>query len=198
MRRKRIRIRKKVLIYTAALVLLLTYIFCMCNSSAVILEFAGSAASSFFNRAMIGDLDEAEKYVKGLRTESNDYSGLSPDSASLALLKRKVTDDLTDKLSGNYTMFIPAGTFSGSKLFSGIGPGVPIVFHFSGIVDISVMDEIVSSGPGQSLYKLRILVEAELYCSNTRENYMFSTDIPVYDTVIVSRVPTIISDYSYE
>ena len=83
------------------------------------------------------------------------------------------------------------GSFTGFKLLSGKGPGVPIKISSIGNVVTDLKSEFTSQGINQTLHQIYLCVKTKISvmlpgCSCVSE---FETKILIAETIIVGKVP---------
>ena len=93
---------------------------------------------------------------------------------------------------GRENIKIAIGSFTGSKLLSGRGPGVPIRISSIGNVETDLRSEFSAQGINQTLHRVYLQVDCEVsiltpYNTITKK---ISNQVLLIENVIVGRVPS--------
>lgn len=108
-------------------------------------------------------------------------------------LNSTIAEDIINELSNLDNVFVdvPLGSFFSSKLFSAIGPNIPIKIIPLSTVYTDYTTEFTSTGINQTQHKIFIKVNCEVevlssLVTNTQEIIM---EIPIAETIIIGGVP---------
>ena len=102
----------------------------------------------------------------------------------------KIQNSINER--GRDNIEIALGSFTGAKLFSGRGPGIPIRISSIGNVETDLRSEFVAQGINQTLHRVYLQVDCEVsiltpYDSIT-EN--ISNQVLLVENVIVGKIPS--------
>ena len=92
---------------------------------------------------------------------------------------------------GKENIKISIGSFTGSKLLSGRGPGIPIKISSIGNVETDLRSEFSAQGINQTLHRVYLQVDCEV-CILTPYNTIsekVSNQVLLIDNVIVGKIP---------
>lgn len=84
-----------------------------------------------------------------------------------------------------------SGSFTGFKLLSGKGPGVPITISSIGNVETDLRSEFSAQGINQTLHRVYLYVECEISILTPFENITekIKNQVLIAENVIVGRIP---------
>lgn len=90
------------------------------------------------------------------------------------------------------------GSFTGFKLLSGKGPGVPIKISSIGNVETDLKSEFTSQGINQTLHRVYLQVECEVRILTPYEDITekIKNQVLIAENVIVGRIPN--TYYNFE
>lgn len=109
---------------------------------------------------------------------------------NMYLFAQKEIQDALNKLNGD-TIEVPLGAFSGSAIFSALGPSVSINVSLVGTAEASWHSVYYSKGINQTLHRiiLRVTTNMNILIPLKAANVTVQTDIIIAETVILGRVP---------
>lgn len=83
------------------------------------------------------------------------------------------------------------GSFTGFKLLSGKGPGIPIRISTIGNVETDLRSEFTSQGINQTLHRVYLQVECEVSVLTPFENITekITNQVLIAENVIVGKIP---------
>lgn len=83
------------------------------------------------------------------------------------------------------------GSFTGFKLLSGKGPGVPIRISSIGNVETDLRSEFTAQGINQTLHRVYLQVECEISILTPFENITekITNQVLIAENVIVGKIP---------
>jgi len=105
--------------------------------------------------------------------------------------------DLTENIQhefdniSNPEVDIPLGSLSGTYIFSGTGPNIPIQVSVTGTVDTEVKSEFVAQGINQTLHRVYVNFECNMQIVTPIKNYekMIINQVIIAEHVIVGNIP---------
>lgn len=101
----------------------------------------------------------------------------------------KIQNSINER--GKENIKITIGSFTGSKLLSGRGPGIPIKISSIGNVETDLRSEFSAQGINQTLHRLYLQVDCEV-CILTPYNTIsekVSNQVLLIENVIVGKIP---------
>ena len=86
---------------------------------------------------------------------------------------------------------ISLGSFTGSKLFSSIGPNIPIGLSSVGKVNTDVKSEFVSQGINQTIHRVSLQIDCNVDILTPYENIgtSVSNQVLLLENLIVGEIP---------
>lgn len=86
---------------------------------------------------------------------------------------------------------ISLGSFTGSKLFSSIGPNIPIGLSSVGKVNTDVKSEFVSQGINQTIHRVYLQIDCNVDILTPYENIgtSVSNQVLLLENLIVGEIP---------
>lgn len=86
---------------------------------------------------------------------------------------------------------ISLGSFTGSKLFSSIGPNIPIGLSSVGKVNTDVKSEFVSQGINQTIHRVYLQIDCNVDVLTPYENIgtSVSNQVLLLENLIVGEIP---------
>lgn len=156
---------------------------------------AERAAALALDRAATAALAETDstQLIEVRRDDSGNIQSVEADMARINRLKAAVTEATARRLSGNdMTLHIPLGTLTGSDLFTGRGPTLPIRIHYSATVLADLESRFESAGINQTNHQLWLRSQVITVCaiSGFRQiTVQTQTAFLVSETVLVGTVP---------
>ena len=109
----------------------------------------------------------------------------------------EITSDVSIKIqneineNGKKDVFIPLGTFTGSKLLSGRGPNINIKISTIGNVETDLKSEFISQGINQTLHRvyLQVKCEEEVLTAFGDIQTDIANQVLLLENVIVGNIP---------
>ena len=88
---------------------------------------------------------------------------------------------------------VPIGTFSGIKIFNGLGPNVSIKMMPIGDVETEFYSEFISQGINQTNHKLYLSINANIsiLLPGINQSIKVKTQVLISESIIVGKVPQI-------
>ena len=123
-------------------------------------------------------------------------SNIVPINEIISDVAAKTQKSINEK--GRENIRIAIGSFTGSKLLSGRGPGVPIRVSSIGNVETDLRSEFVAQGINQTLHRVYLQVDCEVSILTPYDNITekISNQIVLIENVIVGKIPN--SYYNFE
>ena len=117
-------------------------------------------------------------------------SNIIPINEIISDVANKIQNAINER--GRDNIEIALGSFTGSKLFSGKGPGIPIRISSIGNVETDLRSEFVAQGINQTLHRVYLQVDCEVsiltpYDSITEK---ISNQVLLIENVIVGKIPS--------
>lgn len=87
--------------------------------------------------------------------------------------------------------YISLGSFTGSRVFSGIGPNIPIKLSLVGNVETDLRSEFKAQGINQTIHRIYLQVDCEINIltpyNTTKES--ISNQVLIAENIIVGKIP---------
>ena len=163
---------------------------------------AQTLATNVINQVVFAELSRLDIDYSDIVDVQKDDDGkilaVSTDMKKVNSLKSTVTMSIQDKIT---TMDmpktkIPLGSFTGTALFNGHGPGISVGVSMSGGVVTDFKSEFVAAGINQTKHRLYLEVVTDVltlipgYPVETTVN----TSFLIAETIIVGDVPTLFAE----
>lgn len=116
-------------------------------------------------------------------------SNIIPINEIISDVAVKIQNSINKRGSENIKISI--GSFTGSKLLSGRGPGIPIKISSIGNVETDLRSEFSAQGINQTLHRVYLQVDCEV-CILTPYNTIsekVSNQVILIENVIVGKIP---------
>ena len=116
-------------------------------------------------------------------------SNMIPINEIISDVAVKIQNSINDR--GKENIKITIGSFTGSKLLSGSGPGIPIKISSIGNVETDLRSEFSAQGINQTLHRVYLQVDCEvsvLTPYNTISEKV-SNQVLLIENVIVGKIP---------
>ena len=117
-------------------------------------------------------------------------SNVIPINEIISDVAVKIQNSINER--GKENIKIAIGSFTGSKLLSGRGPGIPIKISYIGNVETDLRSEFSAQGINQTLHRLYLQVDCEvsiLTPYNTISEKV-SNQVLLIENVIVGKIPS--------
>ncbi|WOC33528.1 MULTISPECIES: sporulation protein YunB [Caproicibacterium] len=136
-----------------------------------------------------------EHLVNITRSSDGAVQSISSDVEAQNTLQTQLTQTVQKAIrsQSHTTVWIPAGTLTGSSLLHGRGPGLPLKITLSGAVQTQLKSTFDSAGVNQTRHRLFLQVTVSLYTYMIGKDVsqQVAVEVPVAETVIVGEVPSI-------
>lgn len=92
-------------------------------------------------------------------------NSMSLNAASVNLFKSRLVRAVDEALEENarFTVKIPLGSVTGSEVFAGAGPEIPVTVRMTGGASAQITDEFTSAGINQTRHRVMLRVECSVY-----------------------------------
>ena len=200
------RMGTKMLVITAALLLLIGGAFMMVNRSLrPVLEGLSKArvesiAAAAMNDAVLQILsreDNTEDLVT-VREANGSVYFLQTNSSKLNTLAADCAICAQEKIAslGEQGVSIPLGTVSGIPLLSGLGPKLVLKFTPAGAVQSTFSSRFTSAGINQTLHRITLTLRATVRIILPGDAYIVTieTQAPISESILVGAVPSTYTD----
>lgn len=116
-------------------------------------------------------------------------SNIIPINEIISDVAVKIQNSINER--GRENIKIAIGSFTGSKLLSGRGPGVPIRISSIGNVETDLCSEFSAQGINQTLHRVYLQVDCEVSILTPYDNITekISNQILLIENVIVGKIP---------
>ena len=124
---------------------------------------------------------------------SGNIMAVNANVVTMNILNATIADEIINKLSNLDDIYveIPLGSFFSSKLFSAIGPNIPVKIIPLSTVHTEYSTEFTSTGINQTQHKIFIKVNCSLKVLSALANDIqeINMEIPIAETIIIGGVP---------
>lgn len=117
-------------------------------------------------------------------------SNVGPINEIISDIALKIEKQIDD--NGKNNIQIALGTFSGIKLLSGRGPGIPITISSIGNVITDLRSEFIAQGINQTLHRVYLQVECQVSILTPFEDISekISNQVLIAENVIIGKIPS--------
>lgn len=131
--------------------------------------------------------------VANISSYSGTQSAFSVDANAVNLLKSRVVRNIDETLEENrrFKLKIPMGAVTGSELFSGNGPDIPVSVQMTGSAKAEITDTFVSAGINQTRHRIMLKVECDIYVflGGSEGTVTFEDEYCIAENIIIGEVP---------
>lgn len=131
------------------------------------------------------------------------YSIEKDDNGNIVIIKANIVplnnmmSDLAEKVQNEFnklektTIEIPVGSLTGSYMFSGIGPNIPIQVAIMGNIDTEVKSEFIEQGINQTLHRLYVILTCKMKILTPIKNFEreITNQVIIAEHVILGDIP---------
>ena len=120
-------------------------------------------------------------------------NSMSLNAASVNLFKSRLVRAVDEALEENarFTVKIPLGSVTGSEVFAGAGPEIPVTVRMTGGASAQITDEFTSAGINQTRYRVMLRVECSVYVflGGDEGAAEFSDEYCIAENIVIGSVP---------
>lgn len=120
-------------------------------------------------------------------------TSMSLDAASVNLFKSRLVRAVDEALEENarFTVKIPLGEITGSEVFAGAGPEIPVTVRMTGGTEAQITDEFTSAGINQTRHRIMLKVECSVYVflGGNEGTADFFDEYCIAENIVVGIVP---------
>ena len=199
----RLSLKQRVLIWTGAMVLLVTgvVIAAVIHMEPILVSMATARVSNIVNRVVVAAVNDAiqngeidySMLVDFEKDANGQVTALKSNMAAFNRLQSRIADDILLRLSEVSTteLSIPIGTLSGSSFLAGRGPVIRIRMQAVGSTTAVFRNTFTSAGINQTRHQilLDVNVNMSILLPGFRTSTKVTNEISVAETVIVGSVP---------
>lgn len=164
---------------------------------AVAVNRAQSLAVRTVGESVESFISENSGQYADMITVTYDSSGkavsMSLNASEVNLFKSKLIRAVDAALEENsrFNVKIPLGAVTGSEVFAGAGPEIPVTVRMTGSARAEITDEFSSAGINQTRHRVMLHVECSIYVflGGNEEATVFSDDYCIAENLIVGTVP---------
>lgn len=131
--------------------------------------------------------------VANISSYSGTPSAFSVDTNAVNILKSRVVRKIDETLEENcrFKLKIPVGTLTGSELFSGNGPEIPVSVQMTGSARAEITDTFVSAGINQTRHRIMLKIECDIYVflGGSESTTKFEDEYCIAENIIIGEVP---------
>ena len=93
--------------------------------------------------------------------------------------------------SAKFVVKIPLGAVTGSEVFAGMGPEIPVTVRMTGGAEAQITDEFTSAGINQTRHRVMLKVECSVYVflGGNEGAANFSDEYCIAENIVVGTVP---------
>lgn len=197
---KRKRLKRKIIIFFFVLDIFLTYVYCCATN--LILDYASTDFQYYISNCSYYALNEclSEKFdfasvCEVQKNNSGEVTLIKTDTLLLNYISQKLALSCYDTLSEYMQrgLNVPLGTFSGIRLLSGFGKKVNVKITNTLSVECNISRSFTQAGINQTRQVISAIIHADItvYSLLKSKYYVGDIEIPLYDNVIVGKVPEV-------
>lgn len=187
-RKKSVKLKK--LFLFCFVVYIFSYLFAFSNIDKIKAGIINTAASALFETAAAEAVNSSVALIDGIES---DEGGFYLKSENLIKLKSAIIKETKKGINKTETLFIPFGNFTGIGFLEGLLYPIPVRVSFMGSVKVSFRENFESCGVNQSIYTLKMCVEAEMYplfSNEQNEAITLYTEYILAERLIMGQVPS--------
>lgn len=132
--------------------------------------------------------------VELVKDESGNISVIKSDVVVINEIASDIAVAIQEKLSQLQTedIFIPMGSFSGSKFLSGAGPNIKLKVIPSGNIKTDIKTEFASTGINQTVHRiyLELQCEVKILLPYNSIDATIKNQVLLVETVIIGEIPS--------
>ena len=191
-KRRKSSAKRKIRFLLAFIVLfyIFSYIFAFSNIGKLKSGILNSAANSLFEKAAADSLINSAEFINEITA---DEEGFYLNSENLINLKAKLIKDMQKGINKTETIYVPFGNFTGVSLLEGLLLPIPVRVSFIGSVKVAFKESFESCGVNQSIYYLKVCIEANLTPNSIKfqgEELNLHTEYILAERLIMGQVPS--------
>ncbi|MBQ4518107.1 MAG: sporulation protein YunB [Clostridia bacterium] len=165
----------------------------------LLLEMARNQTKVIAEQAVqkaVGELFEEASYtdfIKLSRLEDGTISALESDMMQVNRLKAETSAAIQNAISevDETEICIPLGSVTGSVLFAGMGPDLPVSLVPYGRTKVDFKSEFTEAGINQTHLEISLMAKSNvgIIMPTGRTKAEIITELPVVQTIIVGKIP---------
>ena len=178
----------------------ITYVYCCATN--LVLEYAATDFQYYVSNCSYYALNEclSEKFdfssvCEVQKNNDGEITFIKTDALLLNYASQKLALSCYSYLSdyAQKGVFVPIGTFSGIRLFSGLGKKVNVKLTHTLSVECRISRSFSQAGINQTRQVLSAIIHADITVYTLFKNKYYGGDIeiPLYDNLIVGKVPSV-------
>lgn len=139
--------------------------------------------------------ENSEECSALVSVSSNDgkITSMSLNAALVNLFKSRLVRAVDEALEENarFTLKIPLGEVTGSEVFAGMGPEIPVTVRMTGGAEAKITDEFTPAGINQTRHRVMLSVECSVYVflGGKEGTANFSDEYCIAENIVVGTVP---------
>lgn len=134
------------------------------------------------------------------KDDSGKVIAINTDVKKVNLLKSSVTIAVQEKITnmGTRQISIPVGTLTGTEIFNGRGPKVPMKISMSGSIAADFRSEFASAGINQTKHQLYLDISTNVFVviPGYPVKTAVKTSVLIAETIIVGEAPSVFANLS--
>ncbi len=159
-------------------------------------------ATRAVNEAVEEEIEEQGDVYDNLvyfeKNDAGDIMAVKTDSVKINRFKSSVLSKINEKIYKNNSALIkvPLGNIINGELFSGRGPGVPVLLQMVNNANASFVSEFTQAGINQTRHRLiiNVTVGMSVLLPGGRAYFEVTTEVNLAETIIVGKVPESYTD----
>lgn len=163
---------------------------------------AAYIATRAVNEAVEEEIEEQGDIYDNLvyfeKNSDGDIMAVKTDSVKINRFKSSILSKINEKIYQNSSSLIevPLGNIINGELFSGRGPGVPVLLQMINNANASFVSEFTQAGINQTRHRLIINVSVgmSVLLPGGRAYFEVTTEVNLAETIIVGKVPESYTD----
>ncbi len=165
----------------------------------LILDMAQNQTKIIAEQAIHGAVNDLFKdvdyssFIRLSRLDDGTISALESDMVSVNRLKAEASIAIQEAFSkiDETEIYIPLGSLTGSPLFAGVGPRMPVKLMPYGRVMVEFQTEFTEAGINQTHLEISLMAKGNVSIVMPTGNVSSEiiTELPVIQTIIVGKIP---------
>lgn len=163
---------------------------------------AAYIATRAVNEAVEEEIEEQGDIYDNLvyfeKNSSGDIMAVKTDSVKINRFKSSILSKINEKIYQNSSSLIevPLGNIINGELFSGRGPGVPVLLQMINNANATFVSQFTEAGINQTRHRLiiNVTVGMSVLLPGGRAYFEVTTEVNLAETIIVGKVPESYTD----
>lgn len=202
---RKITIKRKILIFIIFFIVIAVILDCQMRPliKSIAATQAQIISTNSINEAVSNEINslniDYNEIISLERDDSGKIIAINTDMKKVNQLKSSVSIAVQEKITnmGTRQISIPIGTLTGTEIFNGRGPKVPMKISMSGSIVADFRSDFISAGINQTKHQLYMDISTNVFVviPGYPVKTAVKTSILIAETVIVGDTPSVFANY---